>query len=186
MQPNNRQKPQATTDRNKRGEIKHLGSAMIVLAMIITLGLLTQFFQKTLDAQHNPNQNVPVSQLNENFIEITLKRNRSGHYVSSGLINGVKTVFLLDTGATYVAIPEHQAKQLGLKKGRVISLSTANGQSRGYQTKIDKLSIGPIHLYHVKAVITPGLQEILLGMSVLKQLEFSQRGKQLTIRQFLQ
>lgn len=168
-----------------QSETKHIGTGMIIVAMVIGLGLLTQMFQSVLDTQYNPNQTVRTSQINSDFIEIVLKRNRSGHYVSTGLINGSEMIFLLDTGATFVAIPEHQAQRLGLKKGKKIQILTANGRSTGYQTIINELSIGKIHLYDIKAVITPNLEEILLGMSVLKQLEFTQRGDELTIRQFL-
>lgn len=158
---------------------------MMIIAMVMGLGLLTHFFQGVIDTQNNPNQEINTSQTSNEHIDITLKRNRAGHYVGTGLINGSKAVFLLDTGATYVAIPEHLARQLKLKKGRKISISTANGRSVGYQTSINQLSIGQIHLYDIKAIITPNLEEILLGMSVLKQLEFTQRGNILTIRQYL-
>ena len=158
---------------------------MLVIAMLIGLGLLTQFFQNTLDKQYNPNQIIHTSQVSNDFIEISLLRNRSGHYVGTGLINGNKSIFLLDTGATYVAIPESQAQRLGLKKGRKIQISTANGRSIGYQTTIASLTLGNIHLVNIQAIITPNLEEILLGMSVLKQLEFTQRGNELTIRQYL-
>ena len=188
-EPNNspelKNSPEPNNSPERQSETKRIGTGMIVIAMVIGLGLLTQLFQSALDKQYNPNQTVRTSQINHDFIEISLKRNRSGHYVSTGLINGRKTVFLLDTGATFVAIPEHQAQRLGLKKGQRIQLSTANGRSTGYQTNINELSIGKIHLYNIKAIITPNLEEILLGMSVLKQLEFTQRGDQLTIRQFL-
>lgn len=164
---------------------KNLGLIMMVIAMLIGLGLLTHFFQDVIDTQKNPNQKIRTTQATDEHIEITLKRNRSGHYVGTGIINGHKAVFLLDTGATYVAVPEHLARQLGLKKGRRVTLSTANGRSTGYQTIINTLSIGQIHLSNIRAIITPRLNEILLGMSVLKQLEFTQRGDVLTIRQYL-
>ena len=161
-----------------------IGKGMIISSMIMIIGLLTYLFQGEIEKRYNPNQQVSSTQTAHNQIEITLKRNRSGHYVSSGEINDQKVVFLLDTGATYVAIPLHLASHLHLKKGRTISLSTANGRTKGYQTMIDKLSMGDIQLYNIKAIITPNLEEILLGMSVLKQLEFTQRGNTLTIRQY--
>ena len=189
MKQNNNSKPHNSpkpdNSPKQQNETSRIGTIMMVAAMIIGLGLLTQMFQGVLDTQYNPNQTVHTSQTSSDFIEIILKRNRSGHYVSTGQINGSKTVFLLDTGATFVAIPEYQAQKLGLRKGQKIHLSTANGRSIGYQTNINQLSIGNIHLYNIKAVITPNLEEILLGMSVLKQLEFTQRGDELTIRQFL-
>ncbi|MDX2506244.1 MAG: TIGR02281 family clan AA aspartic protease [Gammaproteobacteria bacterium] len=172
-------------DARQQENSKSMGQGMIVVAMVIGLGLLTYTFQDAINKQHNPNQNVQSSRAADNQIEVILRQNRSGHYVTTGAINGQKAVFLLDTGATYVAIPERQANRLGLKKGRIIPISTANGRSNGHKTHINELSIGQIRLYNVKAIITPNLEEILLGMSVLKQLEFTQRGKELTIRQRL-
>ncbi|MCU7833998.1 MAG: TIGR02281 family clan AA aspartic protease [gamma proteobacterium symbiont of Taylorina sp.] len=162
-----------------------IGKGMIIVAIMMTIGLLTYLFQGEIDKQYNPNQQVQSTQTGNNQIEVTLKRNRAGHYVTTGKINDQKVIFLLDTGATFVAIPEQLTRRLKLKKGHVIPISTANGRTKGYQTRIDKLSIGQIHLYNIKAIITPNLEEILLGMSVLKQLEFTQRGNELTIRQYL-
>ena len=171
---------------NQTGSETHsIGKGMIIVSMIMIIGLLTYLFQDEIDQRYNPNQTVYSTRIDENQIEITLQRNRSGHYVTAGKINDQKVVFLLDTGATYVAIPLKLANQLQLKKGRIIPISTANGRSKGYRTNINKLSMGEIQLYNIKAIITPNLEEILLGMSVLKQLEFTQRGDQLTIRQYL-
>jgi len=66
-------------------------------------------------------------------------------------------------------------------------VSTANGNAEVRATKIDKLMLGTIQLQNVQASITPGMtgDEILLGMSVLKQLDFTQSGKTLTLRQYL-
>jgi len=172
-------------DFKQQANTRSMGKGMIVVAMIIGLGLLTYIFQGAIETQYNPNQNVRTTQTTEHHTEITLERNRSGHYVGTGSINGHKAVFLLDTGATYVAVPERIASRLGLEKGRRIPISTANGKSIGYQTHIKELNIGEIRLYNIKAIITPNLEEILLGMSVLKQLEFTQRGNELTIRQYL-
>ena len=182
---NNKHRSDKRITENASSETKGFGIGMFVIAMLIGLGLLTQFFQNALDKQYNPNQTIHSSQVSSNYIEISLKRNRSGHYVGTGQINGKKSMFLLDTGATYVAIPEHLSYKLGLKKGRQIQLSTANGRSIGYQTNIASLTLGDIQLANIQAIITPNLEEILLGMSVLKQLEFTQRGNKLTIRQYL-
>lgn len=162
-----------------------MGKGMIAVAMIIGLGLLTYIFQGEIEQQFNPNQNIRTTQSSVHHTEITLKRNRSGHYVGTGSINGQEAVFLLDTGATYVAIPERLASRLGLEPGRRIPISTANGRSIGYQTLINELTIGEIRLHNIRAIITPNLEEVLLGMSVLKQLEFTQRGNELIIRQYL-
>ncbi len=160
-----------------------MGKGMIALAIIVFLLMLTFFFQSALEKQYNPNQKVQSQKTADGRVAVVLRRNRSGHYVSSGSINGRKVVFLLDTGATQVAIPQSLSQYLGLRPGRAISLSTANGKSIGQRTIIDELRIGDIVLYQVPAVITPNLDDILLGMSALKELEFTQKGNTLTLKQ---
>ena len=114
---------------------------------------------------------------------IVLQQNNRGHYVASGLINDVEVVFLLDTGATQVAVPQALATKLGLKKGASLSLHTAAGTVTGQRTHIKSLSLGPFTLYDLDAVIMPSDSlDILLGMNVLRQFELIQRNGQLTIR----
>jgi aspartyl protease family protein len=115
-----------------------------------------------------------------------LLRNRNGHYVFDGEINRHKVTFLVDTGATITAIPGGLQRTLGLKAGPAISMSTANGLTTAYLTRLDQLAIGEIELFDINASIIPGMgvDEVLLGMNVLKHFELIQRGKQLIIRQY--
>ena len=91
---------------------------------------------------------------------------------------------MLDTGATNVSIPSALGPSLGLTPGRQAWVQTANGRLRVAQTSIDELQIGGIVLRNVSAHLNPGMMgnEILLGMSALKQVEFAQRGEQLILR----
>jgi aspartyl protease family protein len=91
---------------------------------------------------------------------------------------------MLDTGATNVAVPQAVANKVGLRKGRAVQVNTANGIATAYTTVIDQLNLGEIQLFDVKASIVPGMQgnQILLGMNVLKQVEFRQLGDQLTLK----
>ena len=160
-----------------------MGKGMLIVAWIIGLGLLTLIFDDQLAKQFNPNAD-PISLLNQGVQEVRLKQNRSGHYVSGGIINGQPVVFLLDTGATHVSVPIHLAEQLNLQKGTLSWVQTANGRVQVAHTNIQRLSIGNIQLDNVRANLNPGFKanEILLGMSALKQLEFTQRGEWLTLR----
>lgn len=94
---------------------------------------------------------------------------------------------MLDTGATDVAIPEALGRELGLERGSPVQLSTANGRTEGYRTRLTSLQLGDIRLQDVRAIVVPGLdgQTVLLGMSALKQLEFTQRGGTMLLRQNL-
>ncbi|VUD40299.1 hypothetical protein TDB9533_00082 [Thalassocella blandensis] len=161
-----------------------MGRGMLYISWILVLIGLTYFFGLREKQEFNPNQNI-VSSEADGVREITLKRNKFHHYVASGTINDVGVVFMLDTGATDVAVPQSLARKLNLKKGYKSRVMTANGTVEVYTTSINKLELGPIVLHNVSATINPYMEgnDILLGMSVLKNLEFSQTGDNLTLRQ---
>lgn len=166
---------------------KRAGKVLMILAWAAGLFLATRFFGDWEDKQQNPNT-VVTSQHRDGYIEVQLVGNRQGHFVSSGQINGRAVQFLIDTGATDVAVPGALAQILGLRRGMPVMVSTANGNSQGFRTTLDRLQLGDIVLHDVRALVAPGLQgnEVLLGMSAMKQLEFTQRGGTLLLRQSTQ
>jgi aspartyl protease family protein len=166
---------------------KRAGKVLMILAWAAGLFLATRFFGDWEDKQQNPNT-VVTSQHRDGYIEVQLVGNRQGHFVSSGQINGRAVQFLIDTGATDVAVPGALAQSLGLRRGMPVMVSTANGNSQGFRTTLDRLQLGDIVLHDVRALVAPGLQgnEVLLGMSAMKQLEFTQRGGTLLLRQSTQ
>ena len=166
-------------------EQKNMGTFMIVMMWILFLILLVYFFEDVIDRKFNPNQNVTTHYVDEGVREVVLQRNRQGHYITDGQINGQRVVFMLDTGATGVAVPEHLAQRLNLKRGQRIELHTANGRATGYMTSIENIGVSDIELDDIRAVINPNdkTDMILLGMSFLKEIEFTQRGDVLILRQ---
>ncbi|WP_415758178.1 retropepsin-like aspartic protease family protein [Pseudomonas sp. LT1P18] len=163
---------------------KRAGRVFMVLAWCAALFLATRFFGQWEARQQNPNT-VVSSEQGEGFIEVKLASNTQGHFVASGQINGLPVDFMLDTGATDVSIPAEMAEQLKLEKGFGVTLSTANGRTQGYRTRIDRLQLGDIVLRDVRALVVPGLdgKQVLLGMSALNKLEFTQRGGTMLLRQ---
>ncbi len=162
-------------------------NTIVILSWISALIFFTYIFQKFLDNDNNPNKN-PESNYSEVGVnQVILKRNRQGHYVSNGFINEKPIVFLLDTGATDVAIPQEVAQTLKLSNlGKAIS-QTANGSVVVYRTNLKNVRLGSIKLTNVSAVILPTLSKntpVLLGMSFLKQVELIQKDNLLTLRQF--
>ena len=159
---------------------------MIWLSWLIVLVFLTIFFNHQLEKRANPNQHIDSAIDTNGIAEIVLKRNPAGHYVASGFINNQPVVFLLDTGATDVSIPASVAKRIGLKKGAPLVYQTANGNIRGYFTWLDSISLGDIELKNIRGGINPSMHSeyILLGMTFLKKLEFTQRGNTLILRQY--
>ncbi|MCB1925145.1 MAG: TIGR02281 family clan AA aspartic protease [Gammaproteobacteria bacterium] len=161
------------------------GRHMLLFAWVGGIVLLTVLFQDVLQSRFNPNSAPQGQQAADGRHEVVLDRNASGHYVASGRINGLPVVFLLDTGATDVALPEALADRLRLvRTGGGIS-QTANGAVAVWQTVLDEVQLGDIRLQDVRASIVPSMAAdapVLLGMSFLRQLEFSQRDGQLTLR----
>lgn len=159
------------------------GKPFMFIAWGLALAMLVWFFQDKLEQQFNPNQQLRTQQLGQHLV-VQLEQNRMGHYVAQGQVNGQPVTFLLDTGATLVAVPENVATRLDLKKGRAGISQTANGRVTTYRTTLERLSLGDIQLQDVEASITPGMEGnvILLGMSALKQFELTQKGDRLTIR----
>lgn len=162
-----------------RPEAPKLNRWTIAFIWIVLLAGTTFIFEGVLKDINNPNQQVSVSLNTNGEKEIVLKRNRYGHYVVAGKVNGYDVTFLLDTGATLVSIPEHIANELELRKGAAFQTETANGLSQSYITRIGSVAIGDIVMANVPGSISSGMEfdEILLGMSFLKHLNMNQQGK---------
>jgi len=165
---------------------RRLGMKMTIAMWVVIMGLLVMFFHSWQEKQHNPNQDLSLDLNADGTRELTLQRNRFGHYVASGSINNTPVVFLLDTGASDVSVPEELAQKIGLKRGRPMIYQTANGTITVYATHLDRVDLGGIVLGQVRASINPNMQgnKVLLGMSFLKHLEFTQRGDTLILRQY--
>ncbi len=162
-----------------------MGVAMLVCAFGFGLFVLTLLFDSLLDNQRNPNQQ-PVSRTTTaGNVEVVLESNRQGHYVASGRINGTPATFLLDTGATDVVVSQQLAREAGLERGGPMRATTANGQVTVYSTLIDELALSDIVLEDVRASINPAMSgdTVLLGMSALRRVEFTQDRDQLVLRQ---
>ena len=113
---------------------------------------------------------------------VSLQRDRTGHFLAEGSINGHAVVFLVDTGATDVAVSEDTARAMGLEFGPRITVMTAAGPSPAWRTRLDQVSIGSLALNNVRAVITPGLgRKALLGMSFLQYFNWRQEGDRLVL-----
>jgi len=118
--------------------------------------------------------------------EVRLRRDPSGHFTHAGRINGRAVTFLIDTGATAVALPESLAGSLGIVLGSSRSVFTAAGPTLGYQAELEVVEMGQLSLENVDAIILPGLnatRQVLLGMSFLARFELQQREDILLIRE---
>ncbi len=111
-----------------------------------------------------------------------------GMFHTVGTINGRTVRFLLDTGATTVAMNKSQAKQLGVDyrmNGERIVVSTASDHVKGYRVRLKSVSLGKIKQRNVEAMVIDGNHPgpILLGMSFLGKLKVEKAGGVMKIRQ---
>ncbi len=161
-----------------------LGRAMLFAAWVLGLALLVLFFNGVIERQRNPNPDPVAGTAQTGVPQVVLRRNRAGHYVAGGRINGQPVVFLVDTGATDVALPLSLARRLGLALRPGGISQTANGTVETWSTRLATVDLGGLVARNVRASVLPNMpgDEVLLGMSYLKQLELIQRGETLTLR----
>jgi len=116
---------------------------------------------------------------------VTLYANSEGHFVSDCIINGVSFKFLLDTGATTVALNSGDAKfaNIDYKRGTPIQVSTANGVVTAYRITLPSIKIGGVTLNQVEASVVEGGSPpiVLLGMSALNRLDMKRQDIALTL-----
>jgi len=117
----------------------------------------------------------PAAQSSPASDSVTVPRDRFGHFRTEGRVDGRRIAFLIDTGATVIALTADDAATLGIHPGnsdyRVV-LKTANGVVRAAPTTLDMVELGDIMVRDVPAVVMPdgALSENLLGMSFLSRL----------------
>jgi aspartyl protease family protein len=107
-----------------------------------------------------------------------------GHFFGDATVNGVPIRFLVDTGASAVALPAAEADRLGIdyRKGVRSVASTANGVVAVYRVTLDIVRLGAIELRSVEAmVVESGLDTALLGMSFLNRVEMKREGSTMTL-----
>jgi len=102
------------------------------------------------------------------------------------IINGIQVNFLVDTGASQVAMNERVARKIGLQyklKGKKASVSTAAGRSSAWFLTLNKVNVGGVELKQVDALVLKGAgpDEVLLGMSFLRQLKMQDDGELLKL-----
>ncbi len=112
---------------------------------------------------------------------VRIPRDNTGMYRTAGFINGVSVKFLVDTGASQVAMNERTARRVGLQyklNGEKTSVSTAAGRSYAWFLKLNKVNVGGVELKQVDALVIKGVgpDEVLLGMSFLRQLKMQDDG----------
>jgi len=116
---------------------------------------------------------------------VSLSADANGHYMANGAVNGSAIRFLVDTGATMVALPAQVARQAGIRYSNAPRgmVQTAGGPTAAYKVKLDTVSIGGVTLNNVDAVVIDrGLTVPLLGMTFLSRMEIQRDGELMVLK----
>lgn len=114
--------------------------------------------------------------------KLDLVQTKDGHYFSSGTVNGVPVVFMIDTGATVVSVSKKIASQAGIEKCAPQMTSTANGMVDACLAVVSEVTFGEFRLTNVKVMIMPDMSgNSLLGMNVLRNFHIEQIDKVMRI-----
>jgi len=116
---------------------------------------------------------------------VSLSADANGHYMANGSVNGSAIRFLVDTGATMVALPAQVARQAGIHYSNAPRgmVQTAGGPTTAYKVKLDTVSIGGVTLNNVDAVVIDrGLNVPLLGMTFLSRMEIQRDGELMVLK----
>lgn len=117
---------------------------------------------------------------------VVVPRGQGGHFRIQGSINGHGVPFLVDTGATTVAMNSGHARRLGIDykvAGTRTGVTTASGITAGYRVRLERIKVGEIELQNIEGMVLEGGHptEVLLGMSFLSRLRMIDEGNTLVM-----
>lgn len=151
---------------------KHVFALLIWCALLGVAYLL-------MDEQIKPK----VALVTAGSSEVVIPRSRDGHFYVAGQIAGQPVEFMVDTGASSVAVSAAVAHRLGLPRGRAVTVGTAGGQVRGEEISRQQVALGGIVIPDVRVLVLPGMSgEALLGQNVLRYLEVRQTAEEMILR----
>ncbi|ABX37411.1 peptidase A2 [Delftia sp. HK171] len=115
---------------------------------------------------------------------VVLKADNRGHFIERGQINGKTMVYMVDTGASSVAIGRSDAERMGLPflKGQPVMMRTANGDAQGWSLRLDSVRVGDVEVFGVDAVVAPlAMPYVLLGNSFLAHVQMTRQGSEMVL-----
>jgi aspartyl protease family protein len=115
---------------------------------------------------------------------IVLNADSRGHFMTPGTINGRSVSFMLDTGATTVAMSAADATRIGIdfQKGTPVQMNTANGVALGYRLRLASVRVGDVEVYDIDAIVSQQpMPYVLLGNSFIGRFSLRRDAEQLVL-----
>jgi aspartyl protease family protein len=169
---------------------------IIVLAVVtlVVAGLVPRYFDRMAGHAAPPAPAVvktvaPAPAYSGGPRTVVIERDGRGHFAIDGVVDGRRIGFMVDTGASVIALTERDAGRLGYHPGLrdyVAEVRTANGSVRAAPVKLDMVEVGGVMVRNVDAIVMPeeALSENLLGLSFLSRLRrFEYRDGRLVLEE---
>jgi aspartyl protease family protein len=152
---------------------------MIFAAVLVALGsFMAQMADKMTPASAStaPRKASSGTVAQAGIRSISIPRDARGHFQTDGRIEGQRVDFMVDTGASLVALNEKSAARFGLRPSRgdyTATVSTANGTIKAARARLAMIELGGLVVRDVDAMVLPdeALSENLLGLSFLSKLK---------------
>ncbi|MBB5053099.1 aspartyl protease family protein [Afipia massiliensis] len=131
----------------------------------------------------------PITTGNAGLRSFTIPRDSRGHFQTEGRVDGRRLGFMVDTGASVIALNESSAAEIGVRprpSDYTANVSTANGSIKAARTRLAMVDIGGLVVRDVDALVLPdeALSENLLGLSFLSKLRrYEFAGSKLVMEQ---
>ncbi len=160
--------------------------AFTVVALVVA-GIVPRYYARVQHDAEAAAKAAPAPQT-ASPSSMTIRRGDNGHYSVAGSIDGRRMDFLIDTGASSIALRESDAARLGIHptaRDYTGVVSTANGMIRVAPVELNRVEVGPITVYNVQAVVLPDrlIGQNLLGMSFLSRVHMDQQNGRLVLEQ---
>jgi aspartyl protease family protein len=159
---------------------------------LVAAGIVPRFYVGTngATAAAPPAASLPneASSAAANYRSMTIRRGPNGHFNVEAEVDGRHMEFLVDTGASVIALRERDAARLGIHPSQreyTAAVSTANGIVHAAPVELNRVDVGSLTVRNVQALVLPdeALGENLLGMSFLSRVRWEHRDGRLVLEQ---
>ena len=159
-------------------DIARLATAAMTWALLLiaVTGVYAYRFEASAIVGRITGELLPSEPQVERGGEVVVNRRLSGEFAIAGRVNAARVTFLFDTGASSVVLTAEDARRAGVETSRLafdVPVATANGGAMAAEARLDQISVGPIVMRNVPALVARrgALDESLLGMSFLERLK---------------
>ena len=165
------------------------------LLALVAAGIVPRYYTSmnraaadTRAAAPEPTSAAQASTSGGYYRSMAISRDPNGHFNVEAEVDGRRMDFLVDTGASVIALRESDAARLGIHPARreyTAQVSTANGIVRAAPTELNRVEVGSLTVRNVQALVLPDevLGQNLLGMSFLSRVRWEHRDGRLVLEQ---